>query len=201
MLWNKELRVIDQEATHTSASVQLAFSFNGSESGYPFLLTVKIRYLLSVDGFFVTVEAKNDDPGWPLPFFNGWHPYFLATLHTATLTLDPCSTGWNHVDVDTGPQFPPPRYSNMVRKRCSRSSWALEDSAGGAGPCSTCCQALLPQHCTCNDCKRTLQEYEPPLSPFELYTDFCNFIDAAVLNVTYIMIEGADDAYCALVKV
>lgn len=131
MLWNKELRVIDQEATHTSASVQLAFSFNGSESGYPFLLTVKIRYLLSVDGFFVTVEAKNDDPGWPLPFFNGWHPYFLATLHTATLTLDPCSTGWNHVDVDTGPQFPPPRYSNMVRRRCSRSSWALEDSAGG----------------------------------------------------------------------
>lgn len=72
---------------------------------------------------------------------------------------------------------------------------------GGGGPCSTCCQALLPQHCTRNDCKRTLQEYEPPLSPFELYTDFCNFIDAAVLNVTYIMIEGADDAYCALVKV
>ena len=115
LLWNKELDVIDTEATQTSASVLLGYSFNGSESGYPFSLTVKIRYTLSSDGFFATVDATNEDvDGWPLPFFNGWHPYFLATLATATLTLDPCSAGWNHVDVHVGPQYPPPRYSNMV---------------------------------------------------------------------------------------
>ena len=63
----------------------------------------------------MSVAATNLDPGgWPLPYYNGWHPYFLATLHTAVFELDPCGRGYNHVDVDTGPQFPPPRYSNMV---------------------------------------------------------------------------------------
>jgi galactose mutarotase-like enzyme len=114
LLWNKALTVLGTDQNATAASVQLGYAFNGSEAGYPFLLTVKITYTLSASGFQVKVEAANDDPnGWPLPFYNGWHPYFLATLHTATLQLDPC-THWNHVDVATGPQYPPPRYSNMV---------------------------------------------------------------------------------------
>ena len=54
-----------------------------------------------------------DDEGWPLPVYNGWHPYFLCHTSKAVITLDPC-TPWAHVDVGTGKEYPPPRFSNMV---------------------------------------------------------------------------------------
>ena len=44
---------------------------------------------------------------------NGWHPYILAHTSASVVTLDPC-TPWVHVDVGVGPQYPAPRFSNMV---------------------------------------------------------------------------------------
>ena len=64
--------------------------------------------------FTVSVRFTNlGQDGWPLPVYNGWHPYFLAHASKATVTLDPC-TAWTHVDVGTVPQYPAPRFSNMV---------------------------------------------------------------------------------------
>lgn len=108
------MHVAGSKASDTGASVTLRYDFNGSDTGYPFLLRVDITYSLSTTGFELTVQASNLDPaGWPLPFYNGWHPYFLCSASEAVVTLDPC-TKWLYVDVGTGPQYPPPRYSNMV---------------------------------------------------------------------------------------
>ena len=49
--------------------------------GYPFRLRVAVTYGLSAAGRFdVAVSAENADVdgGWPLPYFNGWHPCVRA---------------------------------------------------------------------------------------------------------------------------
>eukprot|EP00041_Stephanoeca_diplocostata_P009069 m.137977 g.137977 ORF g.137977 m.137977 type:complete len:408 (+) comp17590_c0_seq2:62-1285(+) len=115
LLWNRSMQILSTDIDDISASITLGYSFDGSDTGYPFLLDITVTYTLNKIGFTITVAATNRDinGGWPLPFFSGWHPYILASLHTSTLTLDPC-TAWTHVDVGVGPQYPPPRYSNMV---------------------------------------------------------------------------------------
>ena len=118
LLWNKDLTVLSQTATATSASVELGYTFNAEQAGgrgrgreegedtyyrevgYPFRLTVKIRYTLDAAGFWVDVDATNDDPnGWPLPFFNGWHPYFLVSTGGNSMTSGGCGSGGSSGDV------------------------------------------------------------------------------------------------------
>ena len=125
LLYDRDMTVLATEATDHFASVTLGYNFTGADKGYPFALGVRLIYTLCApghpgcmsttgSGWSITVEATNlDAGGWPLPFYNGWHPYFVTQVDQATLSLDPC-TSWNHVDVHTGPQYPPPRYSNMV---------------------------------------------------------------------------------------
>ena len=58
--------------------------FDGTEPGYPFLLHVSIAYTLNTEGFWMQVTAINKDPtGWPLPYYNGWHPYCEAARAAA----------------------------------------------------------------------------------------------------------------------
>jgi len=114
LLWNRAMHVVAATGGEDKGSVTLRYDFNGSDTGYPFLLRVDITYTLAAGEFALTVEASNLDPdGWPLPFYNGWHPYFLCAASKAVVTLDPC-TDWLFVEVGEGKQYPPPRYSNMV---------------------------------------------------------------------------------------
>lgn len=120
LLWNRSLQVISTTANDKLASLTIAYRFNSEEpssvaSGYPFQLGVTIEYVLTDGRFEIFVRAMNEDrSGWPLPFFHGWHPYFLChPCADAYIVLDQ-SVPWRHVDVAVGPQFPPPRHSNMV---------------------------------------------------------------------------------------
>lgn len=138
LLWNKEMRVTAQHADVTHAAVVLEYTFNAageeSEEGYPFALKVEIEYTLTAHRFDVHVRATNVDPsGWPLPFYNGWHPYFLChSCADAHIKLDP-GTEWRHVDVGQGKQFPPPRYSNMV-PTTHTSDWSECNGSAPIGP-------------------------------------------------------------------
>lgn len=123
LLWNRSMDVVSSHVGATNASVMLRYDFSGADPGYPFRLRTEITYTLSSElpsssktssRFTVSVAFTNmDDEGWPLPVYNGWHPYFLCHTSKAVITLDPC-TPWAHVDVGTGPQYPGPRFSNMV---------------------------------------------------------------------------------------
>ena len=115
LLWNKNMEVVAHTAAATHASVVLRHDFDGSDRGYPFALRVDVRYTLDAAGFRVTTTATNRDAGgWPLPFYNGWHPYFLVSdVSQARIVLDRGSgSAWKHVDV--GVNNVPPRYSDMV---------------------------------------------------------------------------------------
>lgn len=130
LLWDRTMVPVASHADNTGASVTLAYEFNTGRpatraTGYPFKLAVRITYSLGLGenggtSFDAEVQASNIDPtGWPLPFYNGWHPYFLChPCSEAYIVLDKTAQ-WAHVDVGVGPRFPPPRYSNMVGSQAS----------------------------------------------------------------------------------
>jgi aldose 1-epimerase len=158
LLWNKEMELVDGSAISgpKSASITLRHTFgDGTDKGYPFLLRVDIRYTLDATGFWLQVHATNMDPnGWPLPFYNGWHPYFLvADMSKARIVLDNCSAH-THVDVNTGPQYPPPRYSDMVPST-HVSPWNRNNGTDAIGGNTTDptymddeVKVLSPENCT-----------------------------------------------------
>jgi len=98
-LYRKQMTVLNATGGHDAARLTLGYDFDGTDAGYPFLLSVAITYELGARGFVVTTTAHNRHAAQPLPFFNGWHSYFkVADISKATLTLDGCS-GWNHIRV------------------------------------------------------------------------------------------------------
>jgi len=98
-LYRKPMAVVSELAGAHGAHLTLAYGFDGSDAGYPFLLSVQITYALSKGGFAVTTTVQNAMKEQPLPFSNSWHSYFkVADISRATLTLDRCS-GWNHIRV------------------------------------------------------------------------------------------------------
>ncbi len=100
LMANKVLTVEKTEETDTFARLELSYSFDGKEPGYPFLLDIVVFYTLSTTGFNVTVQASNQHRTEPLPFYMGWHPYFNCTAYLAHVILDPC-TSWNHIQLNS----------------------------------------------------------------------------------------------------
>ncbi len=75
LLSNQEMQLVKKTENQHSCSVTLSFNFTDKFSGYPFGLKVEVTAVLDPDGLTVLTRAVNmgDDP---LPFGDGWHPYF-----------------------------------------------------------------------------------------------------------------------------
>ena len=100
----KSMVVLAASGGDDNATLTLGYDFDGTDPGYPFLLSVNITYTLHAGRFDVTTTVRNTmtKSGEPLPFFNGWHSYFkVADISKTTLTLDNCSR-WNHIRVPNG---------------------------------------------------------------------------------------------------
>lgn len=95
----KKMEVTKTEIGDDYGLVELSYSFDQPLFGYPFIFDVSIDYVLSGSEFsmifFVTNQMKSD----PLPFYMGWHPYFLCVPYESSVMLDPC-TSWNHVELN-----------------------------------------------------------------------------------------------------
>ena len=92
------------------ATLTLGYDFDGTDAGYPFLLSVNVTYRLhAADAahgrparFGVTTSVRNAMAARPLPYFNSWHSYFkVADISRTSLELDGCSR-WNHIRVPHG---------------------------------------------------------------------------------------------------
>jgi len=101
-LHGKKMNVAEQTANADSASLTLMYTFDGSEPGYPFILSISVTYTLSDIGLAISVTASNpDQEGWPLPYYVGWHPYFAGENHIENISVefDRCAE-WGHLVVD-----------------------------------------------------------------------------------------------------
>ena len=116
LLWNRSMHVVASHAGPENASVTLRYDFPGSDPGYPFKLRTEITYTLSTgEGeehtraslFTVSVAFTNMDAGgWPLPVYNGFHPYLLCHTYKSVVTLDPCvrPSAPSPIDAGAGPE-------------------------------------------------------------------------------------------------
>jgi len=101
-LRGKEMDVTNEVIEEDSASLTLSYTFDGSEPGYPFDLSVDVTYKLSETGLAVSIIATNNDPeGWPAPYYVGWHPYFAGdnSIEDIAVLFDSCAK-WSHLVID-----------------------------------------------------------------------------------------------------
>lgn len=87
LLYTQQMEVVKSEAKADSAVLVLGYGFDGSDRGYPFKLEVMITYRLDAEGFSCTTRARNTGTG-PLPFADGWHPYFTLGKSIDMLELE-----------------------------------------------------------------------------------------------------------------
>lgn len=99
-LYRHPMAVVEETGDDEEAALSLSYDFDGTDPGYPFLLGVNVRYVLSAAGLNITTTARNKMMnGQPVPFYNGWHSYFAVTdVSRASVELDRCG-GWNHIKV------------------------------------------------------------------------------------------------------
>ncbi len=87
LLYNRPMKVIKGKAGTDRAVLFLGYDFDGSDKGYPFKLEVRLTYRLDSKGFSCATSAKNVGTG-PLPFADGWHPYFTFGSKIDRLRLE-----------------------------------------------------------------------------------------------------------------
>ena len=99
LMYGRRMKVTGTKFTISYGQLQLSYHFDKPLPGYPFVFDVSIDYILSDDGFSMTFYITNMMDSTPLPFYMGWHPYFVCTPYKAYVILDKC-THWNHVELN-----------------------------------------------------------------------------------------------------
>ena len=81
-LWHSEtMTVVNKKHNERASAVTLEFRYDGTTVGYPFACRVRVTYKFSKKGFVCTTEIKNTGTR-PMPFADGWHPYFRLDTET-----------------------------------------------------------------------------------------------------------------------
>ncbi len=74
--YNQPLMLTDIHTKNGEISAQLRFDYTGNYPGYPFKFSAILTYTLTdAQEFKIHLSVKNIDKQ-PLPFGDGWHPYF-----------------------------------------------------------------------------------------------------------------------------
>lgn len=74
-MFNKAFDLISHSESSTEGNVEFEYTHNGKLDGFPFPFRMNIVYALSEDGFECVTTVRNIGTE-PMPFGDGWHPYF-----------------------------------------------------------------------------------------------------------------------------
>ncbi len=69
------------DVTSSKDEINLSYSYNGFEKGFPFPFDLKVKYRVSDLGLEQSVEVINNGEK-SMPFGLGWHPYFSSLDHS-----------------------------------------------------------------------------------------------------------------------
>ena len=75
-MYDAKFEIVNQYADENSAGVELKYSYNGTDNGYPFHYDCMMAYHLKKENeLTIVTEIVNKDKGL-IPMQDGWHPYF-----------------------------------------------------------------------------------------------------------------------------
>ena len=76
LLYNVPFTIIHQQADEKSATVTIAYSYTGTDKGYPFKYDCAVTYQLKVNNELVISTLVTNKDKAAIPMQDGWHPYF-----------------------------------------------------------------------------------------------------------------------------
>lgn len=85
-VFDKVFELLSHDESQTECSVELQYSYNGKMEGFPFPFKMNLTYILSDDGLECETLVVNTGQQ-PMPFGDGWHPYFQTNNKVDRLQL------------------------------------------------------------------------------------------------------------------
>lgn len=88
LLYDAVFTVKEQEVNAAKASVVLAFSYKGTDGGYPFYYDCNVTYTLEKDSTLTLSTEVINRGKESIPMQDGWHPYFTLEGKIDDLQLE-----------------------------------------------------------------------------------------------------------------
>ena len=134
LLYDAIYQIVETESEENKASVTLVHQYSGTDPGYPFPYTVRIKWQLEetddedIKGNQLTVTTHvSHENLQSIPLADGWHPYFTlgGSLDDYTIQFDSESQLEFNADlIPTGKKIPDTRFMNG----CSLKGIELDNS-------------------------------------------------------------------------
>ncbi len=77
LLHHKTFELVDEVIAEDSVSIVLSYVEKELATGFPYLYTINLKYIITNNSIDLVFEVVNND-NKSFPFTLGWHPYFLS---------------------------------------------------------------------------------------------------------------------------
>ncbi|USD65841.1 aldose 1-epimerase [Vibrio sp. SCSIO 43136] len=117
LVYNQAFTLIDQAITEDFASITLAFESDKLAQGYPFGVSLRIRYQLFSDGRLQCDTEITNIGNERFPFGDAWHPYFQLgqPRQQCQLSMPACQQLIDDDGLPTGDYQPFDRYQTLTQ--------------------------------------------------------------------------------------
>jgi aldose 1-epimerase len=76
LIYDKPFSILEESTSDRSGTVVLEHTYHKGDSGYPFVYSCQVRYILHADNLLEVATTVSNLDGVVIPIADGWHPYF-----------------------------------------------------------------------------------------------------------------------------
>lgn len=113
LIYDAAYSVGDMVASEESAAINLHYHYANNDPGYPFNFDISICWELSPYNFLNVTTTVCHQNNQPIPFADGWHPYFTVgnSIDDCTLQFDSdCQLEFDETLIPTGKKINDDRF-------------------------------------------------------------------------------------------
>jgi len=90
LVYRSCFNLVEERASGDEGAVAVEYLYDKETEGYPFKIRLRIVFALNAQGFSCRTIVTNEDQV-PIPFADGWHPYFQldASIEHTSLCFSP----------------------------------------------------------------------------------------------------------------
>ncbi|OWY26113.1 aldose 1-epimerase [Sphingobacteriales bacterium UPWRP_1] len=118
LVFNLPFTCTGSSISEHQASVSLQLHYTGNIQGYPFPFLLQLVYVLQEQNRFTCTTTFTNTGAAPLPFADGWHPYFTLgsqTVNQLFLRLPACrELQTNPLQIPTGQLLPYSKFEQLT---------------------------------------------------------------------------------------